>query len=639
MPRTALVLLLVSVLVLAQAGQLASALAAGLPPGCQVFSGAKLFINNQQVFPDVPLLNHSGRTLVPMRIVGETLGAEVEWDPVGYAAIVTTPSRRIVMPIGSAVATVNGVDVPLDAPSVLYQSRTLVPLRFVAESMGCDVGWDPGTLTASVVSPTARFTGFSLDLLPECAVLRVATDGSVPYSVKTLADPPRLIVDLEGTMPGVDWSEQAVGQALISRVRVAVTETPIQMTRVICDLSEAVRFSHRPASEGSGVEVQVYYKVSGVRWEDGGVSIACSGPAQSRTFTLPSPDRYIVDLPGATLTGGAGSIDVNSDGIQRIRWAQFQSNPDIVRVVIDVAEPIAFQVQPTATGLRVARQATIAKVDYESTPDGGRLKLQAGPGASAQAVVAADGRQLRLEVAGAETPGIGTVSVRDGLVDSYEILANGAGVDGFAVILKLTGYVSHRIATSQAGLITLDIDCSPLTGKKIVLDPGHGGIDPGCTSYSGVYEKNVNWPVAVMLRERLLRAGAHVQMTRNGDESINAYGRVDVANNWGADVYVSIHCNAHVQRTISGTEVWHYGDKPASLRLAQLMINQLTKLGMVNRGVKKGNYAVLRETTMPAVLVELGFLSNPGDEKILLNPANQAKAADLMFEALKAYFR
>jgi N-acetylmuramoyl-L-alanine amidase len=239
-------------------------------------------------------------------------------------------------------------------------------------------------------------------------------------------------------------------------------------------------------------------------------------------------------------------------------------------------------------------------------------------------------------VSGAAAAETGSVMVRDGLVESYEVAASGP--EAFAVIMQLTGYVSHRL-TNQAGQMTLEIDCSPLAGRKIVLDPGHGGIDPGCTSYSGVYEKNVNWPVALLLRERLQKAGAVVQLTRNGDESINAYGRVDVANNWGAEVFVSIHCNAHVQRTISGTEVWHYGDKPASLRLAQLMINQLVKLGMVNRGVKKGNYAVLRETTMPAVLVELGFLSNQGDEKILLNPVNQAKAADLMFEALKAYFR
>jgi N-acetylmuramoyl-L-alanine amidase len=617
-------------------GRAAAATAAALPRGCQIFTNARLVVNGKQVFPDVPLLVNSGRMLVPIRIVAETLGAQVDWDGANRAAVVTTPSRRVVMPIDSTAATVNGVEITLDAPAVLYMSRTLVPLRFVAESMGCEVSWDPTARTASVTSPAARLTGVAVDLHPHAAVLKIATDSVVPYSVKTLADPPRLIVDLEGVTPAVGWAEQPVGRALIDRVRLVVTDTPVKLTRVICDLADAVRFSHRPSTTGPGVEVEVYYKVSAVAWEDGGVSVRATGPVQSRAMILTGPDRYVVDMPGATLVGGPGTIEVGQEGIRRIRFAQFQSNPDIVRVVLDLDFPKGLKVVVGEAGLRIVPQMAVAAIAYETTADGGRLRLETSGAATAQAVVASDGRAVRLEISGAAAAGTGNVVVMDGLVESYEVLA--VSGDSFAVVIRLTGYLGHQLRT-DAGIVTLDLAASPLAGRKIVVDPGHGGIDPGCTSYSKVFEKAVNLPIAMALRERLERAGAIVVMTRYGDTSINAYGRVEVANSWGAEVFVSVHCNAHVDRRISGTEVWHFGDKAESLRLARLMMGELAKLGMVNRGVKKGNYAVLRETTMPAVLVELGFLTNPGDERILLNPANQLRAADLMFEALKAYFR
>jgi len=143
-----------------------------------------------------------------------------------------------------------------------------------------------------------------------------------------------------------------------------------------------------------------------------------------------------------------------------------------------------------------------------------------------------------------------------------------------------------------------------------------------------------------MFKQRLERAGALVLMTREDNTtSINAYGRADAVNAWGAEVLVSVHCNSHTLRSTSGTEVWHYGNSALSLRLARIMSEQLRGLGLVDRGVKKGNYAILRETTMPAILVETGFLSNPSDEKQLLNPTFQAKAAELMAQAVIAFFR
>jgi len=632
--------------------------AAALPAGYGVFEGAQLVINDRPVYPDVPLLVYSGRMLVPIRIVAETLGASVNWDGARQVASVDTGERHIEMTIGSVKALVDAAEIGLDAPAVLYSGRTLVPLRFVAEALGCEVAWDATTRTATVQSPVAggHVTAVELELLPEYAVLHVRTDGLATYKVAALADPPRLVIDMMDVTPSLDWTEQAIGRAAIERVRIGTGGDGVTYTRVVCDLVDAVRFDPVPAINGAGVDVRIFYIVSAVAWEEGGLTIRSTGPVATSTFSLTGPDRFVIDLPGASLVAGTKGIEVGAGDIVRVRIAQNQISPDIVRVVLDLSKPATFTIAQSEAGLRVLpagvtdpgggtvtppdpeKPPATQAIDYQSTALGGRLALTLAADAQSEVAVAADGRQLQLQVAGAAATDLAGATVADGLVEEYSIVPV-AGGDGFAVVLRLNAYAGHRL-TVDGRTIVLELTRSTLVGRRIVLDPGHGGRDPGCTSYSGVYEKYVNWPIAVALKAALERAGAVVKLTKpQVDVSIDGYERAAIANSWGAELFVSIHCNAFTNPNSSGTEVYHYGNSAQSLRLAQVMLNSLTQLGMPNRGVRVGNYVVCRETTMPAVLIELGFLTNPSDERILLDPAKQVRAAELMAEALQAFFR
>ncbi len=557
--------------------------AAALPAGCKVFADAHLVVGGNYVYPDVPLLVNNDRMLVPIRIIAETLGADVSWDPERQTAIVDTPSRHIEMPIGASLARVNSQHVDLDAPAALYQNRTLVPLRFVAESMSCNVLWDPSTRTAMVESPrSGTLMAVDMELRPECAVIHLRTDNEVLYGVTALEDPPRLVIDLEKTKPAMDWAQKPIGQALVSGIRIGVGESSGKFTRVVLDLEEPVRFTHGPAEDGAGIDVEIYYKVAGVVWEDGGLTIHSSGPLQSKSFVLKSPDRYVIDLPGASLSQTAKNVEVGDGDVLRARIAQFQTSPDVVRVVLDLQKPMIFRVARGDSGLRVLPDASPpeGKLNYATTETGGRFTIQAEAGVTADVAVASSGRELRLQLTGLSPSGLSGEDVFDGLVDSYEVEPGGEGA--LSVVAQITGYAGHKLKVAN-GSVTLDLERSAVAGHRVVVDPGHGGDDPGCTSYSGVYEKHVNWPIAVALKARLERAGAVVRMTRNGDESINAYGRADVANNWGAEVVMSIHCNAHVRPDPSGSEVWHYGNSADSLRFAKLTMASLTKLGLVNR--------------------------------------------------------
>lgn len=177
--------------------------------------------------------------------------------------------------------------------------------------------------------------------------------------------------------------------------------------------------------------------------------------------------------------------------------------------------------------------------------------------------------------------------------------------------------------------------------KTICIDPGHGGKDPGATG-GGVQEKAVALNVAKKISAFLEVQGCTVMLTRETDVFIELSDRARMANAAKADLFVSIHCNSvEGNARATGMEVYHYTHaSEASKHAARAIYDKLLPVsGLRGRGVKADNFAVLRETKMPAVLIELGFISNPDDCRKLTDSAWQDDAAqaiaDGIIEALK----
>ena len=166
--------------------------------------------------------------------------------------------------------------------------------------------------------------------------------------------------------------------------------------------------------------------------------------------------------------------------------------------------------------------------------------------------------------------------------------------------------------------------------KIICIDPGHGGKDPGATG-GGVQEKAVVLNVAKKIGAFLEARGCTVMLTRETDVFVELSDRARMANSAKADLYVSIHCNSvRDNARATGMEVYHYTHAlEASKRAARVIYDKLLPVcGLRGRGVKSQDLAVLRETAMPAVLVELGFVSNDGDCAKLVSDEWQERAAD-----------
>jgi N-acetylmuramoyl-L-alanine amidase len=166
----------------------------------------------------------------------------------------------------------------------------------------------------------------------------------------------------------------------------------------------------------------------------------------------------------------------------------------------------------------------------------------------------------------------------------------------------------------------------------VVIDAGHGGTDSGAVGVTGVYEKNVNLPVALKVGALLKEAGVNVVYTRTTDVATSLQARCDAANNSGATYLVSIHSNAVDNgSSVSGVETLYDTTDPESLKLATAIQNALIKeLGSVNRGLKDGNWLYLVNHTnsnCAVVLAELGFLTNSTEERLLITESYQDRCA------------
>lgn len=181
----------------------------------------------------------------------------------------------------------------------------------------------------------------------------------------------------------------------------------------------------------------------------------------------------------------------------------------------------------------------------------------------------------------------------------------------------------------------------------IVIDPGHGGKDPGTTGFSGSYEKDINLEIVKKLKKKLKSDGYRVISTRDNDESVDNLLRAEIANKKRARVFISIHGNSMEDNSsIDGIQVLYYPDRESTIgdlnndEFAQTMMTSLVNgTGAADKGIiEREDLIVLNQTKMPAIIIECGFLSNGNEEKLLLTDDYQNKIVDSIIEGLKNYF-
>lgn len=582
------------------------------------------------------------------------IGATIAWQP-GERYIVVTASDHRVITLTLGDTGISAAGITSRAPFAPFTEAKEAFIPFIALARALYV--EPITADDVIV------------LQPQLAAMNVRKDGR--RTIVSLRGPGvlkfRRAADgadrLELQFPGLGsalGASRAIDAPGLDRIEITNSGSPKNPTTMVAFVAPAGSAHTLIASETPS-ELIVAFGPQGVVLDpsapDAGVAktvlrpprppvtvpgtattsyIPPSPPAPS-SFVSPSPQASLTPTPGPSASpGGATITAIESEPIDdgatvRIRFtgsAQYEwhrlTAPE-ARIYVDIHNArLAIPVRDDAVGTNA-----VQTVRYRQfTSDTVRVSVVlSGP--------------KRVDI----TSGEGFLALTANGADDTSVVKAGTGTLGGAVSAynpPVTATASSDWKFGAPG-VTRPTSANP---RLIVIDAGHGGSDPGAQNTAlGLREKDLNLDISQRLRKILIAQGWQVKMTREGDADVAApnaadreelQARCDLANNNGARMFISVHTNSFTSSALNGTTTYYYKniDKPLADAVQSHLI---ALLGTKDDGVRKNNFYVIHHTTMPAILVETAFISNPADAQLLRSPAFLQRVAQAIADGIAEY--
>ncbi len=626
-------------------------------PATAESSEISLYMNGVQRYPDVAPVLQDNRTMVPVRYIAETLGADVHWYGSERKVSIHKDEKTILLYIDSPLVTVDGKESTLDTSPFILNNRTMVPIRFVSETLGAKVDWVQSERAVYVTD--LRLNTLSVELTEEDnkRVFMIKTSQNAAFERIETEEKERVLIRVENVVLNTSGQTVSVGKNGVSGYTLsqeadgsAWVDIELLKGQIVKEEVFSDRYLlHLPLPIGE-VAFGSYQGVDAVRLQaDGSPGISL--------FALTSPHRAVMDIDSAYLLNSGGSFAVDHDYIEQVRYAQH--DPDTVRVVVDLTRPAATFTARENGSIYLLLAPDIEQINIKEDSAGGELTVFSS--GSMEVSSSQQDKKTSLLIPYARWS--------EGLSVTVEVEGKNQTVHTAADIektLEVGGAVIKSIkGSSQEAGISLEItwteeakdrevrqpnrqevivkagreDPPPLTGRVIVIDPGHGGYDTGAVGPTGLREKEVVLAVGLMMRDLLVEQGAEVVMTRDRDVYLTLSDRVALAHQVRADVFVSVHANGFENPAAHGTSTHYMDNHQDSRPLAQLVhSHMLSEVERRDRGVKISNFHVLRETNMPSCLVEIAFVTNPEEEALLKTTAFREKAARGIVQGLMVFF-
>ncbi|HEY9899700.1 MAG TPA: N-acetylmuramoyl-L-alanine amidase [Pantanalinema sp.] len=448
-------------------------------------------------------------------------------------------------------------------------------------------------------------------------------------------------------------------------------------------------------ASGAEAAEQAQIRLFGFERASGEVVLYADAPLAPKAFHLDHPYRWVVDLPNTRYSGLTKNLGpIAGTPVRGVRLSLFKSGtarlvfdlsrkaefPQVATIPRPGSHKLAFKVaapqaqaptpppepaspEPTprtATPRPVIRRSPQPRATEAPARSAGLALHRVGDGweltiTTQQPVTyvlsprtRADRVIFDLQGAGAELPK-DSLYVDNGLIARVRVAPLGDRTH--RVTVEFDQPIKHaldlsenrRVLTLSLGAAVLDKGATASARKsaeekRITIDAGHGGMDPGTIGAHGTLEKDITLQMALRLRKLMQDSGMEVQMTRTEDMQIMLRPRVDIGDAFDSDVFISIHANHVGDPSVSGIETYYF--TPKSLPLARSVHKRLVNaLQRRDRGIRRNNFVVVKYNKMPAVLVELGYLSNPTEERLLTSPQYQQRAAEAILVGVQDYFR
>lgn len=608
--------------------------------------------------PNMPAVSIDGRTMLPMRGICEELGCTVTWNEAAKQVYAVSDTHTVVFQIDSKTGYKNGETFTMDVAPMIVNDRTMLPVRALATALDIDVTWDDPNRTVyigeapSTGGSTGSNTGTSTATTGKVSKVTVpasktaaqnfviTTTGTFNRCEEVYVSDNKVVLDFYGATNGLSTNISATNSPFVTAIRTAqhTADNGETYTRVVFDLTGKMEYKVTPNAAKNQVtlafeQVEIKSITSSHSGNTETVTINASGATGATVTTMQDPYRTVIDMPGVKADG----IDeiINTDGLEyvsevRTGWM----NGTTFRVVVEASDLTQMTWKEENGKLIVTIQkSTLENLSYNDSANTLTLKKvkNINTGSIKHKDAYLDGYyELTLPGDYSDVYGYGTLNVNTSQIKSFTISTTG----GNTVIRFNQNIISaYTIKDTGSAYEITAKNPQQVYDKVLLLDAGHGGNDPG-TSGNGLTEKTMNLTMALKVKSYVENnSNIKVYLTRDDDSRPANADRAKAANQI-ADLMVSIHMNAGAA-SASGTETLyaaHSNDGNGtltSLQAAQAVQSRLPRaLSTTNRGVKsRPDLLILNSTTVPAILIETCFLSNPGDALKISQATYQDAAA------------
>lgn len=657
-------------------------------------------INGQSANTNLPVFVVNERTYVPVRFVSESLGYKVIWLQDTFTVEIRGTDKKMWFPIGKAqvnlgaglINTPDGVKASIVRLPGYTDGFTYVPVRFIAEYMGQKIDWDQATMTVKIGQDNIAKT-------PDLFVEEDETndnqtdpkdninednkneDNSKPannirvnlINIKTSGQEestPKMYFNFDGKMdykvrsnngskvvfiPNAQADSNFLGSfrsALKNSPSYNVYQKPEGLEIEFENAQDGINFYREDANKTLVVTDSHLFKGLQTAEHNGSRAYVLKGMGkqQYRKFEFENPKRVALDFLDSELEGTNYVEFKEAIGfISSVRMSQFvpdknyDPNDKILRVVFDIEDGIKYPdlkietvgddlyVYPVESLYNYFKFRNSGTIRYITIKDYDR-PIDFSYDESSNKITAKIDRDIP-----------------DGIVKYNDSLVRDLVVENNTITINLVRNVQVESLVDQDGS---SIKITRVrTGKNsdylILIDPGHGGTDPGASDFSKTYwEKDCILPVQRSLEKRLLDLGYVVKKTNDTvDSYIGIHDRAKMANELMPDIFISIHANASESGKPNGMEVLYASEdknpnkEKGQARIAQIFNDEVSKAtGLNSRGIKnRPEIVVVGKSNVSAILLEMGFLTNARDLALLKDPAFLERVVDGLVSAIEVY--
>ena len=630
---------------------------------------------------DMPPVILNDRTLVPARAVFETVGADVTWNAETRQVYANDGENIIVLTIDSTSGLKNGESITMDVAPKIINDRTMIPIRYAAEAMNCDVTWDgatrniniytngydrpddtddepddnpvnPGNNPAPAPTPsenTIKVTGITLPDGSSKQDFYIKADGEITRYENFTLSGNRLVVDVYGADMAISNTNMSVTSPVVKAIRSAqFSVTPDRITRIVFDMGTMPEYTVSLSEDKTQIKVSfnVNY-LEDLSFSTAGaediINIISKDKLTYDVYQNLDPNNVTVDIYGAVSSLNS-SYTASGKYVNGINVSQTDSTT--TRIVINTNDLVSFREAASGKGLTLAiKESTLKNISYNKSTNSIILnnldKISTGMIGKTDKYQTGE-YSIYFNGDYEDTYGYGEVYVND--PDGVNSLNVYTGSDGKTRIdIEENTILEFKVTTEGGKIYLKGVNPKELYDNIIVIDPGHGNKDPGASG-NGITEKNANLGVIKYLNSYLENDSRFKVYATRLDDSYPANASRAKMGNLVGDLFISVHMNSAANPEGHGTEVLYNthsnesetsGKVTSKIMATEIQKNLVKAMGTESRGIKsRPDLIVLNSTKIPAVLVEVCFISNEEDAAKIATDEGKKTAARAIYDSI-----